>query len=680
MGLRQTSSKKEEFISKQLAYDYDYERKIIEQEEASAYGSRNNIFSIGKSINEMKWHKKSIRFSKAHQQIELFFGWLNEVSDKRTRVLGKHYKFNDVVMIRVPILEQYKLWKEQRTLSDFEFLDAVFETPKQKHTINFSLLSEVEIQKMHDEEETKWVSVPDKQINGLYNTSDQANDTWSVLLASSASPEAKAVFEEEKRLSGISMYEKLQKNGQLETFLRENPQFEVRNYGSLPQKLEDTFHSLFLPYDKYVKQIDEITNGRLNQYFLTQLIYKKHKESNTDGTIRNKSRITELHLLFVELDYYKIPAYKDLTPKQMVRKIKNVLKAEGFPPFTEIVYSGRGVHIYWKISPIGEFKLEKWQMLQNHLFNLLKKYGADEQAKDSCRVLKLVGSKAEVNGEELIVTGESFTNDRYDFDELFAVYCGEEWIERLRTRAETRWNLKTYANEQKAKKREWMVLNGYINEKGNFTDKYNPEAKKQMVADADYYFKYYQNIVHDITTLIQLRNGFFEGYRRKTIFILFQYALRTTGNEIKARNICFKAYNSFARVEYDFEEYMNKASNVLKQFEKWKEDSITGYNYKAETLIELFNITRDEMKHLKSLVFDDIKHERKVKADKERITKQRRAAGVKSHADSKEERLQAILKARDTLLAEGKKATIRAIVELSGVPKSTVSRLLKEEK
>jgi hypothetical protein len=70
------------------------------------------------------------------------------------------------------------------------------------------------------------------------------------------------------------------------------------------------------------------------------------------------------------------------------------------PTPTLAVYSGRGIHLYWVIDPVGSKALPVWQRLQNEVGKRLVAQGipVDPAAKDSARMLRLIGSK-HGNGE-----------------------------------------------------------------------------------------------------------------------------------------------------------------------------------------------------------------------------------------------------------------------------------------
>ena len=64
----------------------------------------------------------------------------------------------------------------------------------------------------------------------------------------------------------------------------------------------------------------------------------------------------------------------------------------GLPAPNLVVFSGRGLHLYWLLEPVPAKALPVWQRIQNTLLEALKPIGADPVAKDCTRMLRLIGS------------------------------------------------------------------------------------------------------------------------------------------------------------------------------------------------------------------------------------------------------------------------------------------------
>jgi hypothetical protein len=85
------------------------------------------------------------------------------------------------------------------------------------------------------------------------------------------------------------------------------------------------------------------------------------------------------------------------------------------PKPTMIVNSGRGMHFQWVFREpvLAADVLPKWQVTQDVLTTLLAPFGADPKARDAARVLRLVGSTNDRNGE--LVTGYRDVGAGVDF-------------------------------------------------------------------------------------------------------------------------------------------------------------------------------------------------------------------------------------------------------------------------
>lgn len=85
----------------------------------------------------------------------------------------------------------------------------------------------------------------------------------------------------------------------------------------------------------------------------------------------------------------------------------------GIPTPNFVVYTGRGIHLYWLIDRVPFSALPRWQACQQQLVKHLR---ADPRAADSTRVLRVIGS---VNSKsKSVVTAEMLNPKRYDFDWL----------------------------------------------------------------------------------------------------------------------------------------------------------------------------------------------------------------------------------------------------------------------
>lgn len=96
--------------------------------------------------------------------------------------------------------------------------------------------------------------------------------------------------------------------------------------------------------------------------------------------------------------------------------VLEALRDAQLPPPSAVVWSGRGLHLYWFITPVPGQALPVWQRVQDTLIKALLAVGADPAAKDCTRVLRLVGSVNSKTGTE--VRGLVLDPEPYEFRHL----------------------------------------------------------------------------------------------------------------------------------------------------------------------------------------------------------------------------------------------------------------------
>lgn len=83
---------------------------------------------------------------------------------------------------------------------------------------------------------------------------------------------------------------------------------------------------------------------------------------------------------------------------------------QGIPEPNFIVYSGRGIHLYWLVNNVPAQALPRWKAVQKVL---CAAFEGDPRSTDPTRLLRLVGTSHNKTGHK--VTGEPFFKQRYDF-------------------------------------------------------------------------------------------------------------------------------------------------------------------------------------------------------------------------------------------------------------------------
>ena len=268
-----------------------------------------------------------------------------------------------------------------------------------------------------------------------------------------------------------------------------------------------------------------------------------------------------------------------------------ILYYEGkIPKPTMVTDSGRGVHLYWRIQNAPYGALNTWQELQDYIYYNLKNFGADRKATDAARVLRLPGT----------------INSRSDSD------CKVLYID----------NHLEYSM--------YELREEYLNYKPRVHQLQMHQTKKidSKVISNKFFNSYslHMERANDLETLCRLRKYDMTGYRNmalhcyaywKGIYIRDDYDLENMviefnnaftdplkETEVQAVLRCIpKAIDKFISYEQGIR------SGESKRVSKGMRDK-EGYWYKNETLIERLGITREEQKHLKTIISTEEKYER----------------------------------------------------------------------
>ena len=327
-----------------------------------------------------------------------------------------------------------------------------------------------------------------------------------------------------------------------------------------------------------------------------------------------------------------------------------MLHYEGkIPKPTMVTDSGRGVHLYWRIQNAPYGALNTWQELQDYIYYNLKNFGADRKATDAARVLRLPGT----------------INSRSDSD-CKVLYIDNHLEYSMYELREEYLNYKPRVHQlqmQQTKKIDSKVISN------KFFNSYSLHMER----------------ANDLETLCRLRKYDMTGYRNmalhcyaywKGIYIRDDYDLENMviefnnaftdplkETEIKAVLRCIpKAIDKFIAYEQGIR------SGECKRVSKGMRDK-DGYWYKNETLIERLGITREEQKHLKTIISTEEKYERN---NERRRASRRNENGL----TKKQQELQDLKKQIEDLKSQG--LSNRAIGKMLNISEGKVRTTLKK--
>lgn len=149
--------------------------------------------------------------------------------------------------------------------------------------------------------------------------------------------------------------------------------------------------------------------GKYNDIWVSQnTFYKKDTRKIED--------IYELRHAFSDIDCYKV----GMTPYQ----VYEILKADYFgrliPVPSLVIFSGRGLQLIWQITPESLYSLPVWQAVQDYIYSVLKEFGADPQATDAARILRVAGTYNQKN--HAVVEVQYLSNYVHNLTEIIEGY------------------------------------------------------------------------------------------------------------------------------------------------------------------------------------------------------------------------------------------------------------------
>ena len=306
--------------------------------------------------------------------------------------------------------------------------------------------------------------------------------------------------------------------------------------------------------------------------------------------------IKELNFVYIDLDYYKTK----YTKEQVIMNLESNYFNKIIPATNYIIDSGRGLALLWNINKVPSKALPLWKAIQEYLYKQLKEFGADRQALDATRILRVPGS---INSKSKTVVS---IIDEYDY-----IY-------------DLREIQKEYLPELKPK-----------------------EKKKGRPKKINYVYRerslYYARI-QDITKLCELREYDLRGHREIILFLYRYYLCGFTEDVQKALEDVLELNSMF---RYPLKE--NEVIRATMSAEKCYLDKNKEYKYKNDTLIELLEITEYEETYMSTIISKNEYKRRHREREKNRYLEKLKADGK---IKEKDKLLQRRIKIKD-LLAEG---------------------------
>ena len=316
------------------------------------------------------------------------------------------------------------------------------------------------------------------------------------------------------------------------------------------------------------------------------------------STFRRLEYLKELKAQFIDLDIYKT----GFTKEQIIMHLEADYFNKSIPRPNLIIDSGRGLYLIWLLNSVPSKALPLWKAIEEYLYSVLKPFGADIQALDPTRILRVPGS---INSKSKTTVKVIEQYDYiYDLREIQNEYLPE-------------------LEERKAKKKGRPSKTVFIHRERSL---------------------YYARI-QDIIKLCELREYDLKGHRELILFLYRYYLCYFLEDTQKALGDVLELNREFI---YPLSE--TEVIRATRSAEKVYLSKNKDYKYKNETLIELLVITELEETYMSTIIskreFKRRKNLRDREYQKNKYQEKLRADGKVSEKDKisqRREKIKALL-------------------------------------
>lgn len=329
---------------------------------------------------------------------------------------------------------------------------------------------------------------------------------------------------------------------------------------------------------------------------------------------RSEATIVKLNKLMCDLDCHEGGFNEWVTLE--------VLRADFFgsqvPYPSEVVNSGRGLHLYWYLEDEGRESLAKWKTVQQIILNSLAPISeqtscnVDFKCIDPARVLRVEGTWNTKSKSPCRLIEK--TNLTYTLDDILECFYGVNLDD-----------LKPFnSNPNKDTGNDKKTLTGAknaLNERGEWKD-----LKVKRTNGIVSVFNAYSLLTcraADLRKLLELRGGDMEGMRDD---FLTMYAwtiiskkddLEKLERELHGINSLFKNPLKDKEVSYKAQYIFNKFNKeVIKGADTSQFTEFDRYWYRNTTIISRLGITMDEQRHMLTIISKEEKNRRKCEREK----------------------------------------------------------------
>lgn len=344
-------------------------------------------------------------------------------------------------------------------------------------------------------------------------------------------------------------------------------------------------------YSQYHYKFENIKEPASDWVYSNWRTHNSYVSMNTFYTPKRLiTNLKEIRNMYVDIDCHNIGK----SAEELDYILKESYYGKSIPHPNMIIFSGRGLNLIWYIEPLSGLAVERWGRIQNELYKVLEKFGADKKALDASRIFRLAGSHNMKNGSQVYCVVHH--EQRYKFEELVKDYFPKS-VKQIRKPSKV---------DKKVGK--WKTKGAV---------KHMRTERTLLIAR-----------INDLDTLVRLRSGKMQGHREYILFLKRYWSLVLRGNQEEALNATLALNNSFAVPLPERE-----AIGDTKSAERYYESGVP-FKTTHALLIKWFGITKDEEKHLSTIISKSEVRQRDTKSRRDK----RRAEGVLERSEYEENR------------------------------------------
>ena len=356
-----------------------------------------------------------------------------------------------------------------------------------------------------------------------------------------------------------------------------------------------------------IENAEDILNI-INAYVSQNTFYKPQ---------RRIENIKELRAIYIDIDCHKTKYTKDAVRFFLEKDFYGSKIPE--PNF--LIDSGRGLYYVLLIEPVPSMAMPLWYAVQRHLYNELKEFGADANALDPTRVLRVVGTvNSKSNSFVEILDVHSY---EYTLREI-----QEEYLPEI--------------SEKREKKRG---------------------RPKKIVSLFTEYSLYHARIL-DIAKICELRDYDVKGHREIILFLYRYFTCCFSQDSDEALQKALEL-NTMFKEPLPEREVIRDTKSAEKAYIESK------YKYTNAKLIKILDITLDEQQHLKTIISSKEKYRRC--ADEKKAKQKAKRRNEKGLTKKQQELEDLKIKIKEL---KDKGNSVREIAKILRISKSKVGRLV----